>query len=319
MNKKLVMHLKKVMFSIVMGTSVLGATIPSANLYAATTAATKTKQMGTVSIKDVTLTAHDITPAKNEGEFKISMTMEKTSGIPKNVAYMLINASTDLEIGGKKKVEFILDQAEITKKVSDTQVELSVYAFAMVRDKDNNILQQQITLDQLKGKTIDFKLDSITYYAEYTEPTPEFKEQFKKVSKLEGVTAAQTNIGLDQEDIQYIGGAKLLPHGGLNIPAISGNTVLLDNIGFVDGKLVVRIEHAKGEFFQFGLVDEAGKFAKTAGYFGTEIGGIYRYEIGDLETLAQYTPTLKLDKEVAKDEEKGIDGKNVIKTFLCKF
>ena len=243
--------------------------------------------------------------------------MEKTSGIPKNTTYMLINARTDVEIDGKK-VEFFLDQADITQKVSDTQVELSVYAFAIVRNADGSISEEQITLDQLKGKTIDFKLDNITYYTEYTETTPEFKEQFKKVSKQEGVTAAQTNIGFDQEDIQYIGG-KLLPHGGLNIPAMSGTTVFLDNIGFVDGKLVVRIEHAKGEFCQFDLVDEAGESAETSGYFGTEIGGVFRYEIGDLETLAKYTPTLQLDKEVAKDEEKGADGKNVTKTFSCNF
>ena len=138
MNKKLVMHLKKVMFSIVMGTSVLGAVMPSVNLYAATTAATEAKQVGTVSIKDVTLTAHDITPGEYEGSFNISMTMEKTSGIPKNTAYMLIDASADVEIEGKK-IEFRLGKAEITKKVSDTQAELSVFAFAIASNADGSI------------------------------------------------------------------------------------------------------------------------------------------------------------------------------------
>ena len=318
MNKKLVMYLKKLMFSIVMGASALGTTIPSVNLYAATTAAaTKAEQIGIVNIKDVTLTAHNVTAGEYEGSFKIGMTMEKTSGIPKNVDHMLIDASTDVELDGKK-VNFILDKAEITKKISDTQAELSVYAFAMTKNKDGSISDEKITLDQLKGKSIDFKLDNITYFANYTELTPEFKNQFKKVPKLEGVTAAQTNIGLDQEDINFING-KLLPHGGLNIPAINDTTVFLDNIGFVDGKLVVRLEHTKGCFSDFSLVDEAGKPAPPAGYFGTEIGGVFRYEIGDLETLAKYTPKLKVVKEIAKDEEKGSDTKNVTKTFTCNF
>lgn len=319
MNKRLMKNLKKVMLGIVIGASSLTTIIPGGYVFAATTNIMEQKA-ASVKIKDVTLTAKDIVPGEYDGSFIINMDMEKASGFPAQMKDMLTTGKANVEIGGKK-IELMLAHTTVTKKISNTQAEVAVYVFAM---KPKGGICEDIKLDQLKGKEINFNIESITYFTEYTTLTPEFLEQFKKVSEVKGVTVAKADIGVDQEDLPYIDeNLKVLPHGGLAIPAIEGTTVVLDNIGFVDGKLNVRLEMGKeDECCHFYMIDNQEKNSRFGavlfGYCGQKASA-YCYNIPDMTALANYTPTIDLTREIAKDEEKDKQGKVVVKTLSCKF
>ncbi len=316
MNKRLMRNFKKAVVGIVIGTSSLTTIIPGGYLFAATTNV-MAQEASNVKIKDVTLTAKDIVPDKYEGSFIINMVMDKASGFPAHMEYMLITGKANVEIGGKK-VELRLDKATVTKKISNTQAEVAVYVFAIV---EKGGICEDIKLDQLKGKELNFKIESITYYADYTTLTPEFLEQFKKVSTVSGIEPGKANLVLDQDELNYMDpNLKVIPHGGLAIPAVEGTSVVLDNIGFVNGVLNIRIEHGKGEeCCRFELEDSKEKMTPVSfGYYGTS-AAVYGYKISDVTTLANYVPKITLTKEIAKDEEKDKQGKVVVKTLNCKF
>lgn len=319
MNKRLMRNFKKAVVGIVIGASSLTTIIPGGYLFAATTNVMEQKA-SSVKIKDVTLTAKDIVPGEYKGSFIINMVMDKASGFPAHMEDMLITGKANVEIGGKK-IELRLDHTTVTKKISNTQAEVAVYVFAFEIAENGGILCEAVKLDQLKGKELIFKIESITYNADYTTLTPEFLEQFKKVSTVSGIELGKANLELDQDELNHMDpNLKVIPHGGLAIPAVEGTSVILDNIGFVNGVLNIRIEHGKGEeCCRFKLEDSKEKMVPSSFRYGGMSAAVYGYRISDVTTLANYVPKITLAKEIAKDEEKDKQGKVVVKTLNCKF
>ena len=147
---------------------------------------------------------------------------------------------------------------------------------------------------------MELSIKEIQYTKDLATLSEQFKAQLKKVTAIEGVTGEQAGMGYMNKGGSFIGKA------GMNIPVFEGcQDIVLDNIGFVKGRLMIRTEEKNNSSLILEVQDAAGKYMVGTGVaLSNDTGMIHIYDgIKDAATFnkckvsAEGTAILQSDKE----------------------
>lgn len=289
---------KKALFGLMAATYLLGGVGAITPSYL--NAATINQQAMTgksVKIKDTVLTFGEI--KQDAKGLYAEITLDRVSGIPQDIKQIsILNEQGKVQLNGKNYGVYISVRDNTLKRVSDTQLQGKVNLI-MRSDQEKNI--KTITPQMLKGKTISISINEILYYANAASTGVEFEKLLKSVPKVQGVSLKATGF----EFLQGEADCKLknvLPAKGLNVPICDGSQSTIDNIGFVDGALQIRMKDPANEFIELHAVDQAGKKIKEIAA-GEDSNFIYQYQIKDAATLVKCKFTVSGNKLVASDKE----------------
>lgn len=299
MSKRLKISCKKILAIFVAATFLSGTAVTN---YLNATTISNTNNVGrSVTIQGTTLSFGDI---KKEGQgLFVDVTVDRPMGIPD----ALVDADIRMQDGKVEmkgniyEVSFYIGGANKLKKVSNIQMKgkmkLTVYSNVP------GVSANTITPEMLKEKNICMPIKEIVYFGKASTIGSAFNQVVKNISKVQGISLKEAGMELLSGDSDN----KLknvLPEKGLNIPICDGSRSVLDNIGFVDGKLQLRTKDPDMlEHIQISLVDQAGKPVKRI-YGGQDGNGIYQFKIKDAAALAKCKFKIECgNKVIASDTE----------------
>lgn len=233
-------------------TSPLQAATTSTNTYA-------TDGIAQAKAKDTIVTITSISKGNGKGKYKLGYTLEREGGIPSNTTDTSIVGNIDFSIQGKK-YQLILwgDDSEIVK-VSDTKAQGEVTAECSL-DGGKTLVDFQ--LSQMNEKAITLTIKQVSYIHITNLYTYDLVNYLKNEEKAKSVPFAKGNLVIDYDKV--IAGAStaeikeglkelknielktrpknVLPAKGLDLQILSEDLGFkIDNIGFVDGKLHMRV------------------------------------------------------------------------------
>lgn len=208
---------------------------------------------------------------------------------------MVPNGKGSVTIGGKK-YDFCLSGTEL-QKVSNTRVN---GRFILGLQNWNKESEKVFKCDKIKGNNLNLAISDLEYKGAITPVSNDFIELLKKVPVVTDVVKIPDSM---EKDLKIGGG--VLPPKGLNISMVNDeNEPLVDNIGFVTGKLQISLKGK--ELCSVGFVNKTtGKKVEGTPSFGMREYGEYKfraYNIKDMKELANYTPiweeltTIETDK-----------------------
>ena len=291
MSKSLKVNCKKVLFSVLAATLSFGSITPANNIKAEAISTT-TKS---VKVKDTTLTVNAIKVDPATQKIVADVTFERQGGIPEDVQWISVEANATIKIDGK---DYTLGFGGTDKliRTSDTTVNGMVSIMPTIGQGKNTQVAKGLTGKKLSGKNIHLKVSRITYYKMFSDTTNEFKALINNVQSVKGVSVEKGGFSFLKGTVK----SNILPEKGLNIPILENDSdhETVDNIGFVDGKLQIRIN---GYLCNIDFVDAAGKKAETAG--GGTDGKKYLqiYDIKDKKALSKYTVKVTKDEKLMED------------------
>lgn len=302
MNKNLVLNLKKVVFSLFAVTCCVGTMISTTSLYAATK--NETVSTNTVTIGDTTLTFNGVKEApKGSIGFLVDVTIDKASGLPKEANYISLKGSGQVKINDTV-YNLSLGSSKSFERISETQAHAEIFVVTTKGSKANTEAQKDMKLDLLKGKNINFNISKITYVALLHDVNPDFNELLKNVPCVQATPIEKSDLKMLKGEIK--GMTNVLPSKGLNIPMAPNSSSIVDNIGFHDGILEIRVVENFDDnkyFTEINLVNSKGKAAESAGSCGLNEIMVYRFKIKDAATLAQYEVKATTYKSLGEDKE----------------
>lgn len=300
MSKGLKANYKKAVVSLLIAIFSLNGIAPINPLRAETISNLPvSNEAGSVKIKDTTLTFNGFADApKGSIGFIANITLERESGIPANTNSIFLggggtvtinNVPYEITFGGSHKFD----------KVSNTKAEMQVSVTATAGQGNKKQLAKNITPEILKGKSMSLKMSGISYYSKNTTVSEQLKEQLKKVSMVQGTSLDKAGLAMLKGSIKE---KLVLPAKGLNIPIAEGSQSVVDNIGFVNGKLQIRTKDMNEEISEVHLIDSNGKAVSDKGGGVNDIFN-YIFDIKDTAALEKYTVKVTIDKEIASDRE----------------
>lgn len=302
MNRGSVIFLKKFVFGLVITICCLEVMVPTTFLLAAVSE--KSVKNNTVSIKDTALTFNQLKEApKGSVGVYLDVTLDKADGIPRDTNYIDIKGSGKVNINGKEYT-LALDSSRSFEIISDTQAHALIYAKVITESQGYMVPCKDVEVKLFKGKNMEFRIWELTYEQLINEVNPDFLQALKNASNVQPISLENSDLKIFQGQIK--GMTNTLPSKGLNIPITPGGTSRVDNIGFHDGILEIRVIEAKGKnkaVTGMKLVDSQGKSATSAGGCNVDNIRIYRYAIKDATELAKYEVKATTYKQLAIDKE----------------
>ena len=299
MNHHLNLNYKKVIFSLLAATCSLSIVAPT-YLNATTINATTNANASSIKIKDTTLTFNSASAApKGHIGFIINATLQRDSGIPATADAIFVHGEGKVTIDGKQYTIGISGPGKF-QRISDTTAQVQLSAVPTIGKQPNTQIAKNVTPELIKGKNITITMTRVTYEKQNSTLTTQFMDQFKKAANVQGVSFEQAGLG---ELKGHLGGVKkTLPAGGLNIPIVEGGQSVLDNIGFVDGKLQIRVKESTNHSTFFALYNAAKKYMVDN---GDHVDNIYVhiYDIKDAATLAKCSIEADSSCTLATDTE----------------
>lgn len=299
MSTHLKKNYKKAIFSLLVAGCSVGAITPLSYLNAATVNDTVTADKASIQVNDTTITFNGMKDIKNGKNTSLAfdVTIDKTSGIPEKATQIDLEGKGTVTVNNKR-YQLNFSNANLNK-ISNTQATATITTW-VIPAEDN--LQSSVSLNaaQVKGKSIEFQIEGVQYLNKITTLSEEFKAQLKNVSKVEGVSPKEAGVGYMK------GTGKFIPAKGLNIPILEGdNSILLDNIGFVNGKLALRTKRENGSSYILEFSNSKGKHLVETGYStDTKNVTIDTWDaIKDMATLRTCTLKIDADVVVATDTE----------------
>ena len=251
MSKQIRANCKKVLLSLIVGAGTIGAMTPVTYLNAATAAQAATTGQQSVKIKDTTVTINSIVDDAEYNMAVANITLDRANGIAKGANLVAIKGKGTVKIDGKD-YNINLDSMENLVRVSDKQVQVKVPLTVTTGTKDSEKYVRDFKASQLKGKAITFTIDSVEYRQEKTTMSDQLKKFLTNVPKVQGVTAKEAGAPSFVK-------SKVLPNKGLNIPLAQGDqSITVDNMGFVDGKLQVIFARTEGAIGRIDIIDSKG-------------------------------------------------------------
>lgn len=298
MSKQLKSRCKQVIFSVGAAVFLFNQAYGPSYLYAATVNANVSNTTNVVQIKDTTLTLKGMTDDPKTKTPVINAVVERASGLPDQAKNMKIDSEGKVTINGKSyDVRLYVIRFE---KLSNTQANIQIGINFM--GKENGVYQpiKGITAASLKNVPMEMSIKEIQYSRDLDKLSEQFKAQLKKATTIEGVTGEQAGMGFMNKGGCFIGQA------GMNIPVFEGNQdIILDNIGFVKGRLMLRTEEKNDSFLMLEMQNAAGQYITETGVgLSNKAGTIHIYDaIKDATTLnkckisAMGTVIIESDKE----------------------
>ena len=298
MSKQLKKRCKQVLFSVVAATALCCQAYQSSYLYATTVDSNVNSNVNTVQLKETTLTLKGISDDQKNKVPVINAVISRASGFPAQANNVSIQCKGKVTLNNKSYEVRLFSRN--FKKVSDTEANVQL-EFNFIEQKAGVYEKAKgITAASLKGIPMALSIEEIQYTKDLATLSDQFKAQIKKVTTIEGVTGEQAGMGYMNKGGSFIGKA------GMNIPVFEGcQDVLLDNIGFVKGRLMIRTEEKNDSFLILNMQDATGKHIVETGVgLSKNAGTIHIYDsIKDIATLnkckvsAEGTVVLQSDKE----------------------
>lgn len=289
---------RKLLFSIGVMALLINQRYQINNVYATTVTSNVNSNANTVQVKETKLTLQSISDDQKAKVPVINAVIDRASGFPAQATGVKIQCEGKVTLNNKSYEVHLSSRS--FKKVSNTQatVQLEVGLF---EQKDGAYKKAKgITAASLKGIPMSISIEEIQYTKDLATLSEQFKAQLKKVTTIEGVTGEQAGMGYMNKGGSFIGKARL------NIPVFEGcQDVVLDNIGFVKGRLMMRTEEKNNSFLILEVQDAAGKYIIGTGVgLSNDTGMIHIYDgIKDTATFnkckisAKGTAILQSDKE----------------------
>lgn len=249
-----------------------------------------------VTIGDTTITFGNLYIEPEIGETAIKVTIDRKNGFPKNADIVVPNGKGSVTIGGKK-YDFTLSGMAL-QKVSNTRAS---GRFILGLQNWNEESEKVFKCDKIKGNKLNLSISDLEYQGAITPVSNDFIELLKNVPVVTDVVKIPDVV---EKDLKIGGG--VLPPKGLNISMVNDESQpLVDNIGFVAGKLQISLKKGKG-ICSVGFINKStGKKVEDTSSFGISMVGEYKfrvYNIKDMKELANYTPiweertTIETDK-----------------------
>lgn len=298
MNKQLRSKCKQVLFSVGVATLLLSQVNPPCYLYATTVNTNASSNINTVQVKDTKLTLQGFVEDPKAKVPVISAVLERASGFPAQATGIKIQCKGKVTLNNKSYEVWLY--ARNFKKISDTQANVQLEVDLI--EEENGVTQRAkgITAASLKNIPIALTIEEIEYTRQLSTLSEQFKAQLKKVTAIEGVTGEQAGMGYMNKGGSFIGKA------GMNIPVFEGcEDIVLDNIGFVKGRLMLRTKEKNDSFLNLKVQDAADRHMVGTGVgLSNDAGMIHIYDdIKDAAALnkckvsAEGTAVVESDKE----------------------
>ncbi len=233
-------------------TNPLQAAIISTNTHA-------TNGIAQVKVKDTIVTITSITKENYKGKYKLGYTLERAGGIPSNTTDTSVVGNIDFSMQGKKYQLNMWGNDSKVLRISDTKVQGEVVAEC---SSDGGRTLVDLQLAQMNEKAATLTIKQVSYSHITNLYTYDLVNDLKKAKKANSVPYAKGNLVVDYD--KAIAGAptaeikeglkelkdielktrpkNVLPAKGLDLQILSEDLGLkLDNVGFVDDKLHMRI------------------------------------------------------------------------------
>lgn len=299
MSKKLKANCKRILFTALVATFSLGAVAPI-NLKAEAISTNASAGMGSVKIKDTTITFNSVTEAaKGSIGFVINATLEKESGIPEEANSIYVIGKGKVTINGKQYEMQISGPGKFTK-TSNTTAQIRLSAVPTSGKQPNVQVAKNVTPDVIKGNQVEITIKQVAYKKNIDAISEEFKELLKNVPVVKGVSIEQAGFG---ECKRWLKVKNTLPEKGLNIPIADGIGSVVDNIGFTDGKLQIRTKEKAGDLISLDYRDSNGKLQIDNDKEHVGENYIHVFNIKDAAALSKITLEICMMKGIACDQE----------------
>ena len=234
-----------------------------------------------------------------EGKYFVTFTLADKEGIPQEAQHIISAWVINVEANGKK---YRLLQKKASQEVhitEKTEKKLTYVEEARLCKKVNNKWTEvQENISGISGKTGYLSAGTFHLYSENqilkdditrylnTEEVPKLTT-FTKVGLtergiLEGNKAEEEARWLQEQSNLYKP-TEILESQGLNAPVYTEPDMLLDSIGFVNGRLhLITSKAAEGELY-FIVTDQQGKKVSTV--YSANYGDGLEYQVVDIDDL----------------------------------
>lgn len=262
MSKHLKENYKKLVYSV-LAAACVGGTVLSVNHLSATTVSHNTTSVmnearNSIKVKDTVITFEGFTNTPDQF-LELNVKINRASGIPEKATQVSLDAEAIVTINGKQ-YDLTIGSGDLSK-ISNTEAKARLSVMVSTGKGDSWGTIDNFSATQLKDKTIDLKIKEVKYETVIKEVSEEFKEQLKKVSAVNGVDPAEAGVSFMK------GAGKMIASKGLNIPVLKGDsTITLDNIGFLNNKLQLRINEPNGSFCFLIITDSVGNYKVGSSY-----------------------------------------------------
>ena len=294
MSKRLMMSCKKVALYLLVGTGSLGMVTSVTSPLHAAVVSEKIAANEKVTIGDTTITFGNLKKLADIGEVAVEIVVERKGGFPKNAEVVYPQGKGSVTIDGKL-FKFSLSGSEM-EKVSETKAK---GRFVLLLEDWEQGVEKTFNYNKLKGKKIDIEINDIVYEGAVTPISKEFVELLKNVPVVTDVIKPKRNKEIEG----------FLPVKDLNVPIVDiENRALVDNIGFVNGRLQVTMKREEDkEWCSIGFKNKTtGKELEWTPMTGSDDGRIVAtFKIKDMAELANYTPFCKDLSAVATEKGNG--------------
>ncbi len=334
MNQKVIKKVKHMMRQVMLVILIVGNT----NIWVIQPLwATETNQIAKenqeITIKGTTLKLTGITDTSESDYKAITFDLSRDEGIPQEANKVRIYGTGKFTLGGKQYVLLLQSGEGNIKKLSEAKA-TSTYSYIACREADGKV-PAHLKASQMKGITIDFTIDKVVYINYCDQLGSQLREYLKTLSTAEGVPFKKANLYVPQDKSNAISAKireeekknrpkNVLPEKGLKlslreatniVPSINpkeqnmieaNKKQMVDNIGFVDGKLHMRIKVSKDSGLPWiSLIDSSGKEIMYKYYLSDPKNYIvyYVFDIKDLNALSQYKMSLNDSVSVLEDKE----------------